>query len=181
MSTMALSMQAAVRKGIPFVVLDRPNRSAATSWKAPCLTQPSRRSSACTPSPARHGMTVGELATLFNRQQGIGADLTVVPAQGCAAGGGSTKRVCLGEPVTQPPIAGGRDELPRHGLLRGHQSLGAAAPTGLRAGWAPWLDAAAVVATMNAMGLPGIAFQAVTVSVADTAAKFPGQNIPPSG
>ena len=31
---------------------------------------------------------------------------------------------------------------------------------------------------MNAMGLPGIAFQAVTVSVADTAAKFPGQSIP---
>jgi uncharacterized protein YbbC (DUF1343 family) len=35
-----------------------------------------------------------------------------------------------------------------------------------------------VAATMNAMGLPGIAFQAVTVPVADTAAKFPGQNIP---
>ena len=38
---------------------------------------------------------------------------------------------------------------------------------------APWLDAAAVVATMNAMGLPGIAFQAVTILVADTAASFP--------
>jgi hypothetical protein len=31
---------------------------------------------------------------------------------------------------------------------------------------------------MNAMGLPGITFQAVTVSVAETAAKFPGQTIP---
>jgi uncharacterized protein YbbC (DUF1343 family) len=35
-----------------------------------------------------------------------------------------------------------------------------------------------VVATMNAFALPGIAFQAVTVPVADTAAKFPGQSIP---
>jgi uncharacterized protein YbbC (DUF1343 family) len=42
---------------------------------------------------------------------------------------------------------------------------------------APWLDAAAVAATMNAFALPGIAFGAVTVPVADTAAKFPGQNI----
>ena len=43
---------------------------------------------------------------------------------------------------------------------------------------APWLHAAAVVKTMNEMRLPGISFEAITMPVAPTAAKFPGQTIP---
>ena len=81
-STMALSMQAAARTASRSSFSTGRIRSAATSWKAPCWTRPSASFIGMYPIPARHGMTVGELAALFNRQQGIGADLTVVPAQG---------------------------------------------------------------------------------------------------
>ncbi|HYR12514.1 MAG TPA: hypothetical protein VEQ60_32295 [Longimicrobium sp.] len=43
---------------------------------------------------------------------------------------------------------------------------------------APWLDAPRIAAAMNARGLPGIRFEAITMAVLPTAAKFPGQTIP---
>jgi hypothetical protein len=85
-STMALSMQAAARKGIPFVVLDRPNPIGGDIVEGALLDPAFASFIGMYPIPARHGMTVGELATLFNQQQGIGADLTVVPAQGWRRG-----------------------------------------------------------------------------------------------
>ena len=132
------------------------------------------------PIPARHGMTVGELATLFNTQQGIGADLTVVPAQGWRRGqwfdqtglpwvNPSPNLRSLAAVASYPGTVyfEGTNLSEGRGTDRPFEQIGA-----------PWLDAAAVAATMNAMGLPGIAFQAVTVPVAATAAKFPGQSIP---
>ena len=124
-STMALSMQAAARKGIPFVVLDRPNPIGGDIVEGALLDPAFSSFIGMYPIPARHGMTVGELATLFNRQQGYrcGPDRRsgagVAPRAVVRPNGSA-----VGEPVTQPPIAGGRGELPRHGLLRGHESLG---------------------------------------------------------
>jgi uncharacterized protein YbbC (DUF1343 family) len=76
-STMALSMQAAVRKGIPFVVLDRPNPIGGEIVEGALLDPRFKSFVGMYPIPARHGMTVGELATLFNRKYGIGANLIV--------------------------------------------------------------------------------------------------------
>jgi uncharacterized protein YbbC (DUF1343 family) len=67
-STMALSMQAAARKGIPFVVLDRPNPIGGDIVEGALLDPAFSSFIGMYPIPARHGMTVGELATLFNRQ-----------------------------------------------------------------------------------------------------------------
>ena len=179
-STMALSMQAAARKGIPFVVLDRPNPIGGDIVEGALLDPAYASFIGMYPIPARHGMTVGELATLFNRQQGIGADLTVVPAQGWRRGqwfdqtglpwvNPSPNLRSLAAVTSYPGTVyfEGTNLSEGRGTDRPFEQIGA-----------PWLDAAAVAATMNAMGLPGIAFQSVTVSVADTAAKFPGQSIP---
>jgi uncharacterized protein YbbC (DUF1343 family) len=179
-STMALSMQAAARKGIPFVVLDRPNPIGGDIVEGALLDPAFASFIGMYPIPARHGMTVGELATLFNLQQGIGADLTVVPAQGWRRGqwfdqtglpwvNPSPNLRSLAAVTSYPGTVyfEGTNLSEGRGTDRPFEQIGA-----------PWLDAAAVVATMNAMGLPGIAFQAVTVPVADTAAKFPGQSIP---
>ena len=136
-STMALSMQAAARKGIPFVVLDRPNPIGGVIVEGALLDPAYASFIGMYPIPARHGMTVGELATLFNRQQGIGADLTVVPAQGWRrAQWFDQTGLPWVNPSPQPPIAGGRHELPRHGVLRGHQPLGGPRDRpALRADW----------------------------------------------
>src|ERR687889_2483151 len=76
-STMALSMQAAKRKGIPFVVLDRPNPIGGEIVEGAPLDPAYKSFVGMYPIPARHGMTVGELAKLFNEAHGIGADLIV--------------------------------------------------------------------------------------------------------
>jgi uncharacterized protein YbbC (DUF1343 family) len=177
---MALSMQAAARKGIPFVVLDRPNPIGGDIVEGALLDPAFASFIGMYPIPARHGMTVGELATLFNRQQGIGADLTVVPAQGWRRGqwfdqtglpwvNPSPNLRSLAAVTSYPGTVyvEGTNLSEGRGTDRPFEQIGA-----------PWLDAAAVAATMNTMGLPGIAFQALTVTVADTAAKFPGQSIP---
>ena len=79
-STMALSMQAAARRSIPFVVLDRPNPIGGEIVEGALLDPKFKSFVGMYPIPARHGMTVGELATLFNQKYGIGADLIVVRA-----------------------------------------------------------------------------------------------------
>ncbi len=77
--TMALAMEAAKEKGIPFVVLDRPNPLGGLKVEGPILEAPEYASFIGQYAiPLRHGMTVGELAKLFNKEFGIGADLNVV-------------------------------------------------------------------------------------------------------
>ncbi|WJY27552.1 exo-beta-N-acetylmuramidase NamZ family protein [Sporosarcina trichiuri] len=80
--TMALSMEAAKEKGIPFIVLDRPNPLGGEKVEGPVLDPEFASFVGQYPIPLRHGMTVGELAQLFNKEFGIGADLSVVKMKG---------------------------------------------------------------------------------------------------
>ncbi|MED4206361.1 DUF1343 domain-containing protein [Neobacillus mesonae] len=80
--TMALAMEAAKENNIPFIVLDRPNPISGTTVEGPVLEDKYSSFVGEYPIPVRHGMTVGELAKLFNKEFGIGADLTVVKMDG---------------------------------------------------------------------------------------------------
>ena len=121
-STMALSMQAAAKRGIPFVVLDRPNPIGGEIVEGALLDPAFKSFVGMYPIPARHGMTVGELATLFNQQHGIGADLIVVQGGELAAIAVARRhRAAVGEPVAEPAVARRAHQLSGHGLLRGHQ------------------------------------------------------------
>src|SRR5690606_37352979 len=77
-STLALAMQAAAEKGIPIVVLDRPNPVTGRIVEGNILEPGFESFVGIYPVLSRHGMTVGELARMYNVEQGIGADLTVV-------------------------------------------------------------------------------------------------------
>jgi uncharacterized protein YbbC (DUF1343 family) len=80
--TMAYAMEAAQKNGIPFIVLDRPNPLGGQKVEGPVLDPHYASFVGNYPIPLRHGMTVGELATLFNEEFEIGADLTVVQMNG---------------------------------------------------------------------------------------------------
>lgn len=80
--TMALAMEAAKENNIPFIVLDRPNPISGSRVEGPILEDKYSSFVGEFPIPVRHGMTVGELAKLFNKEFKIGADLTVVKMQG---------------------------------------------------------------------------------------------------
>jgi len=67
-STMAGGMEAAAQKGIPFVVLDRPNPITGAIVEGPVLELRFRSFVGLFPIPIRHGMTAGELAHLINEQ-----------------------------------------------------------------------------------------------------------------
>ncbi len=95
-STMALSMMAAAKKGIPFVVLDRPNPIGGEIVEGALLDPKFKSFVGMYPIPARHGMTVGELATLFNRSTGSTRSSSSRALRTGGARSGSTRRVCHG-------------------------------------------------------------------------------------
>lgn len=179
-STMALSMMAAKRKGIPFIVLDRPNPIGGEIVEGAPLDPKFKSFVGMYPIPPRHGMTVGELATLFNSRFGIGADLRVIRAVNWKR---SMWFVDTGLPWVNPspnlrsPAA--LTNYPGTVYFEGtnlSEGRGTARP--FEQAGAPWLDAPAVAAAMNAKGVPGVRFEAITMTVEPTAGKHPGKTIP---
>jgi len=178
-STMALSMQAAARKTIPFVVLDRPNPIGGEIVEGALLEPAFKSFVGMYPIPARHGMTVGELAAFFNKEFGIGADLIVVRASNWRRGQWFAD---TGLPWRNPsPNLRSPDALSHYpgtvyfegtNLTEGRGTDHPFEQIG-----APWLDAPAVARVMNDRGLPGVRFEAITMAVEQSAAKFPGQTI----
>lgn len=81
-STLGYAMEAAAAAGIDFYVLDRPNPIGANIVQGPLLDEDLRSFTAYFPLPVRHGMTVAELARLFNVENRIGARLRVIPMRG---------------------------------------------------------------------------------------------------
>src|SRR4029450_10335822 len=73
--TMANCLKAASRQGLPVVVCDRPNPIGGHEVEGPVLEDGFQSFVGQYPIPMRHGMTIGELARLFNEHFGIGAKL----------------------------------------------------------------------------------------------------------
>jgi uncharacterized protein YbbC (DUF1343 family) len=179
-STMVLSMEAAKKKGIPFVVLDRPNPIGGEIVEGALLDPKFKSFVGMYPIPARHGMTVGELAVLFNTKYALNAELIVVQ--------NLNWRRSQWQDETGLPWVNPSPNLRSLAALTSYPGSVYFEGTNLTEGrgtdrpfeqiGAPWLDAAAVARTMNAMRLPGVVFEAITMPVASTAAKFPGRTIP---
>jgi uncharacterized protein YbbC (DUF1343 family) len=180
LSTMALAMQAAAEKKIPFVVLDRPNPVGGNIVEGNIREEGLESFVGLYPIASRHGLTAGELAQLYNKEFNIGADLHVVRLEGW-------KRD-LWLDRTDLPWTGPSPNLPKFegvihypgtvffegtNLSEGRGSNNPFEQTG-----APWLRAREVVAAMNAKRLAGVRFEAVEFAVLPTARKFPGQTIP---
>jgi uncharacterized protein YbbC (DUF1343 family) len=80
--TMANCLSAARRHGVKVIVCDRPNPIGGSNVEGPMLAKGFESFVGLYPIPMRHGMTIGELARLFNESFGIGADHEVVPMEG---------------------------------------------------------------------------------------------------
>ena len=81
-TTLGYSMEAAARKGIPFYVLDRPNPIGGVLVEGPVLDPDLKSFVAYFPLPVRHGMTIGELAQMFNQENHLGVRLEVIKMRG---------------------------------------------------------------------------------------------------
>jgi uncharacterized protein YbbC (DUF1343 family) len=179
-STMALAMQAAARKGIPFVVLDRPNPIGGEIVEGALLDPRFKSFVGMYPIPARHGMTVGELATLFNRKYGINANLIVARVENWRRSQWFDE---TGLPWVNPSpnlrSLAALTSYPGSVYFEGtNLSEGRGTDRPFEQVGAPWLKAQEVARAMNERRLPGIRFEATTMTVAPTAAKHKGQTIP---
>jgi uncharacterized protein YbbC (DUF1343 family) len=179
-STMALAMEAAKRKGIPFVVLDRPNPIGGEIVEGALLDPRFKSFVGMYPIPARHGMTVGELATLFNQKFGIGAELIVARVENWQRSQWFDE---TGLPWVNPSpnlrSLAALTSYPGSVYFEGtNLSEGRGTDRPFEQVGASWLNARAVAEVMNERRLPGIRFEPITMPVASSAAKFPGQTIP---
>ena len=178
-STLALAMQAAAEKGIPIVVLDRPNPVTGTLVEGNILEEPFKTFVGIYPVLSRHGMTLGELARMYNAEQKIGANLIVVPVEGW-------RRAMWGDETgipwvnPSPNIRSLNAAIHYPGTVF-FEAINVSEGRGTDAPFeqigAPWLKHTELAEAMNNMKLPGISFEPVVLQVAAGARKFAGQQI----
>jgi uncharacterized protein YbbC (DUF1343 family) len=161
--TMAYCMQACARYGKAMVVLDRPNPINGEQVQGNILDASFSSFVGLYPLPMRHGMTVGELALMYNTEFGIGCQLTVVPAQGWKRRQWFDQ---AGLPWVMPspnlPTLDSATVYPGMVLIEGtlvSEGRGTTRPFELVG--APYIDARSLAGHLNDMRLPGIFFRPV--------------------
>lgn len=161
-STMSLCMEAAAEAGKPIVITDRPNPLGGTVVDGNVLQPEFRSFVGCHPIATRYGMTAGELASMFNEEFGIGADLTVIPMEGWERG--------MLFPETQlfwvgsPNMPGFETALVYPGtcLFEGTTcSEGRGTTKPFRLIGAPWISEFDLADTLNKMEIAGVRFRPV--------------------
>jgi uncharacterized protein YbbC (DUF1343 family)/CubicO group peptidase (beta-lactamase class C family) len=180
LATCGYAMEEAARNKIRFVVLDRPNPINGYDIEGPVadgelISQTAYSFTSYHRVPVRYGLTIGELAMLFNTERKIGVDLTVIKMEGWRRadyydGTGlewvnpSPNMRSLTEALLYPGI----------GLLETtNVSVGRGTDTPFEVIGAPWLDGQKLSETLNRAGLAGVRF--VPVRFTPKSSKFSGE------
>ena len=159
-TTMAYAMEAAAQAGLGIYVLDRPNPITAAAVHGP-IFEPQRRSfTGYFAMPVQHGMTLGELAEMFNAENRIGAKLTVVAMRsyrrslwydetGLRWINPSPNIRSLEEAILYPGIA----------LVEGaNVSVGRGTARPFEVVGAPWIDGKVLARKLEMREIPGVRF-----------------------
>lgn len=160
--TMANCLKACARQGVPAIVCDRPNPIGGEAVEGPMLEAGFESFVGLYPIPMRHGLTIGELARLFNETFGIGATLEVVTMTGWTRG---QSWESTGLPWVMPspnmPTVDTAVVYPGTVLLEGtNASEGRGTTRPFELVGAPWVEAESFAARLNAHALPGVHFRA---------------------
>lgn len=161
--TMAYAMESAEKFGKTFVVFDRPNPIGGEKVEGNILNMEYKSFIGGYPITQRYGLTVGELARLFNEEFKIGCDLVVVPMEnwhrdmyydetGLSFISPSPNLPTVDTAVvyTGTAIFEGTNISEGRGTTRPFETIGA-----------PWIDAYKLSEVMNAMDIPGVFFRPV--------------------
>jgi len=162
-STMGYAMEAAAKKGIPFYVLDRPNPINASLVQGPLLDSDLRSFTGYFPLPVRHGMTVGEMAKMFNAEKKMGVKLHVITMRGYERSqwydetgllwvSPSPNLHTLTQAILYPGVA----------LVEGtNVSVGRGTATPFEILGAPWINGEELASYLNDRQIQGVTFTAV--------------------
>jgi len=177
--TMSLAMEAAAENNKGFVVLDRPNPINGYCVQGNVLEPGLSSFVGLYPIPIRHGMTVGELAKMFNEQgwlsNRVKANLVVIPMKGWR------RRMWYDQTgltfiKTSPNMPDLKTAAIYPGLclLEGtNVSEGRGTKRPFRQFGAPWIDSKLLADRLNKLNLPGMHFEPVRFT--PTSSKYQGQ------
>jgi uncharacterized protein YbbC (DUF1343 family)/CubicO group peptidase (beta-lactamase class C family) len=163
-STLGLVLEAAKEAGVKVVVLDRPNPIGGVQVEGPVRDAGRGSFVAFHELPLRHGMTVGELATLFNTERKIGADLTVVKCEGWKRGD-TFDRTGLPWRNPSPNMRHLTAAVlyPGVGILETtNVSVGRGTERPFEWFGAPWIDGRKLAAELSKQNMPGVRFVPTT-------------------
>jgi len=160
-TTMGYLMEAAAQRRLKIFILDRPNPIGAAGVRGPMLDPDLRSFTGYFPMPLLHAMTIGELATMFNREMGTGADLTVVAMHGYRRDSWFDE---TGLPWVNPSpnlrSVNAAVVYPGVALIEGtNVSVGRGTPTPFELVGAPWVDGSALAGYLERRGIAGVRFE----------------------
>ena len=159
-TTLGYVLEEATKIKLPVFVFDRPNPINGIDVEGPLADQDKLSFIAYHPIPVRHGLSVGELARLYNEERHIGADLRVIKmenwrramwfdATGLVWINPSPNMRSLTEAALYPGV----------GLLETtNLSVGRGTDTPFEVIGAPWLDGRRLATYLNARRIPGVRF-----------------------
>ncbi len=174
-STLGYFLEAAAKAGIPLLVLDRPNPITGSVAQGPVSESGHESFTNYFPLPVRHGMTMGELAQMFNVEREIQAHLYVSPMQGWMRGdwydetglawiNPSPNLRSLTEAALYPGVA----------LIEGTNiSVGRGTDTPFEVVGAPWINSRELAQYLNGRAIPGVRF--VPVSFTPSSSNYSAQ------
>jgi uncharacterized protein YbbC (DUF1343 family) len=177
MTSMAYVMEEAAPRKIKVFVLDRPNPIGGVQIEGPAQDSPAVTYTGYFQTmPIRHGMTLGELARLFNGEKKIGADLTVIAMKnwqrdewfdetGLAWVNPSPNMRTLYAATMYPGLGA---------FEQTNISVGRGTETPFEQIGAPWVDGSRLADALNARHLAGVRFYPVRFT--PVAATFSGQD-----
>jgi beta-N-acetylhexosaminidase len=173
--TLSYCMEACREAGVEVWVLDRPNPIGGTALEGNLVSREFRSFVGRYPLPARHGMTIGELAWMMNEAFEIGCSLRIVAMEGWKRGVWFDQ---TGLPWVLPspnmPTLGTATVYPGGCLLEGtNLSEGRGTTRPFEIVGAPWVDPAGFADVLNALDLPGVRFR--PLSFRPTFHKYAGQ------
>ncbi|HEY8227858.1 MAG TPA: exo-beta-N-acetylmuramidase NamZ domain-containing protein [Pyrinomonadaceae bacterium] len=159
-STLGYVMEEAAKARLPVFVLDRPNPIGGIDVEGPIADNDKLSFTAYHQLPVRHGLTIGELAQLFNQQRKIGCDLRIIRMEGWQRSmwfdetnltwiNPSPNMRSLTEATLYPGI----------GLLETtNVSVGRGTDTPFEVVGAPWIQADKLAEALNQRRIPGVRF-----------------------
>jgi uncharacterized protein YbbC (DUF1343 family) len=159
-TTMAYCMEEAAKRNVAFFVLDRPNPIGGEIVEGPLLDRDKTSFVGYFPLPVRYGLTIGELAQLFNAENHIGVDLHVIAMK-------NWHRNYFFESTGIRWVPPSPNLLTQKGavlypgieiLQNAGVSVGRGTETPFEEFGAPWMDGDTIASALNARNLPGLRF-----------------------
>ena len=174
-TTLGYFLEGAAKAGVEVFVLDRPDPVTGSFVQGP-MPDPGRESFVSYGAvPVRHGMTMGELAKMYNSERNINAKLTIIPIEGWMRGDWFDS-TALGWVNPSPNLRSLTEATlyPGVALVEGtNVSVGRGTETPFELLGAPWIHGRELAQYLNAREISGVRF--VPVSFTPSASNYAGQ------